>query len=323
MSSPPGRAALAAVAALFILVSLATTAWWSGSLAGSERRSASIGLLGGVGCNKIGEKTCQSISLTKASGAFGALGMATFAFGVAAAVGSLGLGLFGLRRDPKERKLAPITLGAAAASVLMAIGFIVTKPKFINVPVSYGLYLGMLGFVAAAGRALLGLSAAPNRNAMQFHQAGMQGGYLHAAPQAFDPANPFGSPSSGQPASQPPPGFGPPASGQPPGFGPPASQPPPAFGPPPSQPPPGFGPPPGQPSSQPPPGFGPPASQPPLGFGPPASQPPPGFGPPASQPPPGFGPPSSQPPPGFGPPSSQPPGFGPPPGQPSSQPPPG
>ena len=192
MSSQAGKAALAALAALFILLALATSSWWSGNLAGSGRRSASIGLLGGVGCNKIGEQTCQSISLSKASSGFAVLGVATFGFGTLAMVGCLALGWLGWRQDPRQRKLAPLTLGVAAAGVLVAIGFILTKPKFIAVPVSYGLVLGLLGFALAAGRAVLGLNAS-SANAGLYHQAGLQHGYAAAPNPTFDPANPMGS----------------------------------------------------------------------------------------------------------------------------------
>jgi hypothetical protein len=144
---------LSTVSTAALAVSLVTSAWWVGQVAG-ERRVVSLGLLGASSCFEIGEKKCMHRSLMAISEYFGMFGIATFATCALVALMMLVLAYLGWNLSPTQRSVGrfsiPVVLGAAGC----AAAFVFTKPTLAVQPMSYGLVLACVGLGLAMIRSI-------------------------------------------------------------------------------------------------------------------------------------------------------------------------
>jgi hypothetical protein len=197
MSSRVGGAALAFLAALLLIGSLATSAWWSGpiKLQGRviESKTVSIGLLGAQGCNTKGDGKCKDLSEGPSpifGGTFQTLGLATFIATALLTLELLGLGVVLLRGGPGRRLVAIAAIATGTLAMVIAIAFVLARPDKADVPLGLGLGAFGVGLVAGVARAALSLRPEAAR-APAF-------GVVIAAPAA-----PFATPGQLPPSSPP------------------------------------------------------------------------------------------------------------------------
>jgi hypothetical protein len=162
-------ALLAAAAAVMFVISIATSAWWSGHPRVTDRTQTTkdvfIGLHGGEGCNTGGDGTCAPLRLgsaftTAAYVELGAAGLATvFALLVAAAA---------WRVSDQRRRVAKLAIGAiviatAGAAALLVIGPEIQSAQTVEAPIGWGMSVFAAGLVTTviASVITMGIERAP------------------------------------------------------------------------------------------------------------------------------------------------------------------
>ena len=181
-------AVLALVAAILLVVSMATSALWAGhpSVDGREieKKTVYIGLLGGQGCNTGGDGTCEDLVLSTGFTTVSFVQLGTSSLFVLVA---LLLALTSFANARSRKTLGKVAIAVALLCVAVVLAQILIGPNIktnheVTVPIGYGMYL----FLAAIVTVVLGGILAPRSDPPMS---------LRAARQAALPAPPPAPPA--------------------------------------------------------------------------------------------------------------------------------
>lgn len=159
-------AVLALVAAILLVVSMATSALWAGhpSVDGREieKKTVYIGLLGGQGCNTGGDGTCEDLVLSSTFTAVSFVQLGTSSLFVLV---SLLLSITAFMNARSRRSLGKAAVAVAVLCVAVVLAQILIGPNIqtsheVAVPIGYGMYL----FLAAIVTVVVGGLLAPKED---------------------------------------------------------------------------------------------------------------------------------------------------------------
>jgi hypothetical protein len=160
-------AVLASVAAILLVVSMATSALWAGhpSVNGREieKKTVYIGLIGGQGCNTGGDGTCEDLPLSTAFTTVSFIQLGTSSLFVLV---SLLLAITGFTGARSRKSIGKAAIAVALLCVAVVLAQILIGPNIqtnhhVSVPIGYGMYL----FLAAIVTVVLGGLLAPKEDA--------------------------------------------------------------------------------------------------------------------------------------------------------------
>jgi hypothetical protein len=152
-------ALLAVLAAIAFVVSIASSAWWSGHPDVEGRtitaKAVRVGLLGATGCNTGGDGTCEPVEVTSGMQTAGLVELA--AIGVCALLAFM-LAVSAWRIGDRRKGLANVTIFAALLAGVGAIGVLLIGPAIhasqsVSVPIGWGTFVfggGLLALLAGS-----------------------------------------------------------------------------------------------------------------------------------------------------------------------------
>ncbi|MFN0245483.1 MAG: hypothetical protein ACKV2T_01160 [Kofleriaceae bacterium] len=147
-------AVLASVAAILLVVSMATSALWAGhpSVNGREieKKTVYIGLIGGQGCNTGGDGTCEDLTLSTAFATVSFIQLGTSSLFVLV---SLLLAITGFVGARSRKSLGKVAIAVALLCVAVVLAQILIGPNIqtnhdVAIPIGYGMYLFLAAIVA-------------------------------------------------------------------------------------------------------------------------------------------------------------------------------